>query len=1304
VSVKLQISLEDIAKQLQDKDSKYTTLQEVLDEVYGIGITATNIASLLTGGGITVPDLFKDFKPSKFLNNFMPNKYINVSKEENAINRYEKLAISNLSIILVSFNQSVKDNQKLLEKYIKNFQKLYNVDDYTDEMLVQFAIENAKKIDLQMYKLTCPIPQGRNPLLHINFIKFYVSIFKILPTYEETEELKQELMEKIMKDTLKYYNINLLEIMSEFPEVKMWIDLNFQQQMIEENGTIKDKIKQIEEYQLNQFTKQFGLEDINKILQENSNTQLQNIQDILDQPTLNNINKHHNSIKEIIEEPLIKENDIQNLILPKRNEIYIPQSYKYFYYQKAFHKKDYLDDEKWSNIEHNDGEDIGKELFKALRDPYNINNPIIILGHPGAGKSMLSSQFAYKLIGNNEFIPFYIKLREVDSSTSDVDTHINQGISKTIAGNREINWADMAEKFPDKIAVIILDGFDELLRATQTQLNDYIINIQKLQKKAQTSGLNIRVVLTSRLTIMQDVSIPEDSLIIKLNSFDKQRKDLWINKWNETQIGGTKFTLPNREDINELSQEPLLLFLLALYDFEDNSLSKIASEQLSRSSLYDKLFEGFTIRQLRKNPKYNSSNDENKKEMEELFRLRIGFFATMLFLRDKVHHLEKDFDEELNVFKLSTYEIKAKTILDGFFFIHKDKSTDGQEIENLSFEFLHKTFGEFLAADFMLRIAKLRAKDDINISHLSEEKYFRQIFSFQWIYKQPKILEFFFEHAINIIGNTSTDLIKWITKELKNLLDENAPTTLPAALHQLKTFEKLKHSAIYSQNLLLLWIAIENKEFEFRLSRDINHTKSWKVLVDLWKNYGGYEYVSFLSQYIKIKNKNKKIILTKVQNNISRFTDYSNYTQIAKSAYETILSFYDVDNLLLEDILRIDNGKDKYFKAEVSNLIIDKIDKLYKDNENFFNERTYWNLWKNCSFEKKIKLSNFYLEMNIEYTKINVIKYLYNSIQFRDNTGIGHVLNGIPEDENFSPYETLSLWQKIMAVEHILNIDEGSEYVYRSLKMIYVDKTSIRELLINQQILLFEVSSKNKFRRVSIFHEIFIIFLKKNIERKELSIEQLIKLLEIAFESDSGRRGYTKSIFSALIKKDNEGIKLSVEQRIRLLEIAFEFDSIGKRYPKDIILELLNITYEGVELSTEHQIKLLEFSFATGDIKDRYNEDKFYSLLKNTFTRRLSTNQLIRLLAISFELDRNKIGLTEDIFRKLLSRTNEGKKLSINQQIILLEISFEIDGGTGKYTKKLISYLKSTQMRHSKRVLSDYISYIEHKLNQPQSK
>jgi len=648
----LSISLKDIADNLGDEDSKHTTIHKVLDEVYGMVLGATKLTALATGG-FEVPDLINDFKPSDFIS----NDYINVTKEEHAIYRYDKLAQNNLSIILLSLSQALKENEEELKSVINQFREEHNIIDVELENSELQAIQrHMNDNDLQILNTQCNIPQQHSS---DNVIKYIDTLLRNFKPFIKNDEL----IEHIKQTTLKYYNINLLEISTEFPEVKLWIDLKFQKEILQSNQSIKQKLIEIQNYQADKFEEKFGLEELENIIEKNSNNQLKSIQEILEEPIVDIINEHHTFIVDIVNQALLKENDIPELKLPQRKDIYIPQSYKYFYYQKHIHKRDYLDDENWNNNSYESEEDIGKKLFQALRDPYNINQPIILLGHPGAGKSMLSSQFAYKLIANNEFIPFFIKLRHVDSKISDVNEHINQGIKNSLLGNKQIDWIELVKKFPSRIPVIILDGFDELLRASQTQINDYILKIKDIQNRAQSLSLNLRIILTTRLTIMQDVHIPDNCLIMKLNSFDSKRKNLWIQKWNEEQTTNCNFRLPDRDDINELSKEPLLLFLLALYDFEDNALSKIAEKNLNKASLYDKLFESFTIRQLRKDHTYNGSKEEQKREKEELFRLRIGFFATMLFLRDELYHFEKDFDEELDIFKLNSKTIKAKNIL-----------------------------------------------------------------------------------------------------------------------------------------------------------------------------------------------------------------------------------------------------------------------------------------------------------------------------------------------------------------------------------------------------------------------------------------------------------------------------------------------------------------------------------------------------------------------------------------------------------------------------------------------------------------
>ena len=897
---------------------------------------------------------------------------------------------------------------------------------------------------------------------------------------------------------------------------------------------------------------------------------------------------------------------------------------KYFYYHESNHKKEYLDDSNWSKIDYKSGEDIGKELFQALRNPYNMNQPVIILGHPGAGKSMLSSQFAYKLIDNNEFVPFFIKLRDVDSTITDIDTHINKGISNTISGNKAINWTELAEMFPDKIPVIILDGFDELLRATKTELNDYILKIKTLQKIAQSSNLNIRVILTSRLTIMQDVKIPENSLVIKLDSFDEKRKKLWIKRWNKEQ-NNKIFKLPKRPDIDELSQEPLLLFLLALYDFEDNALNNIVNDNLNKSALYDKLFVAFTIRQLRKDNLYNSAIDDKKSKIEELFRLRIGFFASMLFIHDEVHHFEKEFDEELKIFGLGTEAVKAKDILDGFFFIHKDKSTDGHDIENLSFEFLHKTFGEFLASDFMLRMAKFRAEDDEDISHLCDEKYFRQIFAFQWIYKQPKILDFLFEHSKNIIfNNLDKPLKKYIKKELKNLVDENTSNTLPTTLNRKKMFGKLEHFSIYSQNLLLLWISIEDQSFEFYLSNSTDNIQSWKVFTDLWKNYGGYEYVSYLRQYIDVNINDKKVMISKIIHNNISLSDYNNYTHIANNNYQNILAYYDEEEFLLDNLLELD--KDSYLIASVANLIIYKIEYLHDTNNDYFNGDNFWFIWKNSSFINKIKLSNFYFERNIEYNKVDVAGYLYNSIIKEELINIFENMEGLPKKENLSIYEA------ICAIEHFLKIEK---YRYPARKMV-----------------------ENLFNTLGY-------------KVKSLSTHNKMRLISLTLEVELNNKSHiVGDIVIDLFKELAENIdSLSTINQLKLIEQSLEINRV-KEYAIYLLNNLLN-KYK-IELSFIEKLKFIELSFKIKGVTD-YLVDMIDELLKAKKDKSLYSDKL-KFVELYIEI-KGVDQYVENILKDLFEESRDDREyISTTDKLKLFELSLPIEE-LKKQVKELLEEL-----------------------------
>lgn len=908
---------------------------------------------------------------------------------------------------------------------------------------------------------------------------------------------------------------------------------------------------------------------------------------------------------------------IENLKLPTREEIYISQSFKCFSYNRKDHNKYYLDENNWNNIPHYSYEDIGKMLFRALKDPHNINQPIIILGHPGAGKSMLSSQFAYKLLDNDEFIPFYIKLRDIDSSNANINSHINEGLSATIFNKPNVNWINLVEKFSDKTAVIILDGFDELLRATQTELNDYIIRIQELQKSSISSNINIRIILTSRLTIMQDVVIPNQSLILKLDSFDEKRKNLWISKWNEIQKD-KQFVLPNREDLNELSKEPLLLFLLALYDFKDNELSKIVNENLNKSSLYDKLFEGFTLRQLNKDSDYKRKKEKDQKYQELLFRLRIGFFAVMLFIRDEVHHYENKFDDELDAFELNEEGINAKKILDGFFFIHKDQSLNGHNRENLSFEFLHKTFGEFLAADFMLRILNLKVKNN-NDLNLNDMKYFRQVFGFQWIQKQPKILDFIFEHSKNIIDpSDSNELKKIIISELKNIVDENTLSILPLNINNIKVIEKLKHLAIYSQNLFLLWIILEEDNFIFELSPKINSKNTWITFVDLWKNYLGFENLTYIKKFIKIIEQDNKIKIIKEDNSKSNLFDFTNYANLTSNNYKIILSYFNENDINLDILLKL--KKNEIEKELLAKLIIYKIEYFFKQDENNFNEEMFLFLFRYLNFENKIVLSNFYLNNGLKYRKINFAKYLHNCLT-EGNLQIEEF-----NKNEISIYQKLNNDEKILAIEHFLKIESDRSPAGNMLRHLLLDD-DIQSISYIHKIKIVEIYLKIKLNNA----------LHRSKLRKEQNIINYDKII--------------KELIASIQIEELNNLSKNAKLKIYLLMLEF---NINTGEIKRIVMKEIQTKNNILDYDMENLILIVKISLKlniiTNDIKDFFEKVYFKTEIRRSISS-MNIHIVSELIEICEILNLNKIKYNiEDI------RSDINKKQKYDTNRIFLNI------------------------------------------------
>ncbi|AEI47082.1 hypothetical protein Runsl_0639 [Runella slithyformis DSM 19594] len=649
--------------------------------------------------------------------------------------------------------------------------------------------------------------------------------------------------------------------------------------------------------------------------------QAESILDKLDERTKNYIKAHHNSIKGEIDKPLSDNDDIPEIVYPKNKEIYIAQGYQSVVYNKREHRKLFLTAFDFDRISKK-GEDVGKLLLEVLVNPNSNLKPIVILGNPGAGKSMFSKVFTAKLCDTTDYIPFLIRLRDVASSSSNISEHINKGIAKTI-GLQEINWIEWAKLFKTRIPVILLDGFDELMQSSSIELNGYINSIKALQETAIHNDICLKVILTSRIAVMQDVSIPDGTFILKLNTFDNQRKNLWINKWNSFQTKNKyQFNLPNDRKISELSQEPLLLFMLAVYDFPSSDLQKITSnDSFNQSKLYDSLLNSFGLRQLEKEDEYLNGNSEHKKKEEEMFRLRLGLISLLMFLTDSTNKDISRLDEELKVCKLDSSKIKPIDVLTGFFFVHQNKSTSENDIESYNYEFLHKSFGEFLAADFLLRIA-FKQKDRQN----KDIELFRFCFGYNWLHKHPEIQRFLFEHAPHVFDPNRNDqerIIEAIQDALEGLFDKSINDLPISRFTIIPPKSKIEHIAIYSQNLIFLWLALSepNKKIDFDIisassSTQLGSTKGseevfnfssqdrdetvqsklhWKRITHLWQLVGNNHSVAKLNEWVNV-SEDEKITLVKRKKRREIKNNFSESALVSCNDFNFLMSLFDIEN------------------------------------------------------------------------------------------------------------------------------------------------------------------------------------------------------------------------------------------------------------------------------------------------------------------------------------------------------------------------------------------------------------------------
>ncbi|GFH37436.1 NACHT domain-containing protein [Streptomyces pacificus] len=373
--------------------------------------------------------------------------------------------------------------------------------------------------------------------------------------------------------------------------------------------------------------------------------------------------------------------------------------------------------------------DLTTYLAGALATPGHHHAPLLILGQPGAGKSVLTRVLAARLPAAG-FLPVRVPLRDVRAE-SELQDQIEQAIRS--ATGETASWPSLVRAAGGLVPVLLLDGFDELLQTTGVHHNDFLTRVARFQQREADQGRTVLAVVTSRTAVADRTRSPEGLVALRLEPFRPEQVQVWLSVWNEANapVLAARGLRPLPWDLlarhSALAAQPLLLTMLALYDAADNGLQRDGEEPLDEAHLYEDLLTSFARREVGKDTGDALPGvDEAELVERELQRLSLVAFAALNRQRQWVtaDELDSDLAELLHlepVRRATSFRsplAASDAALGRFFFIQRAQALR-DERELSTYEFLHATFGEYLAVRLAVHVLRglLAQQSPVSLGH-----------------------------------------------------------------------------------------------------------------------------------------------------------------------------------------------------------------------------------------------------------------------------------------------------------------------------------------------------------------------------------------------------------------------------------------------------------------------------------------------------------------------------------------------------------------------------------------------------------
>jgi hypothetical protein len=545
-----------------------------------------------------------------------------------------------------------------------------------------------------------------------------------------------------------------------------------------------------------------------------------------------------------------------DIMFPTIGEIYIDPRYRV---AVAGPMARLADDRWWEEITQRDDFDLMLAGYAVSADATRV--PMLVLGHPGAGKSAFTKILAARL-PSSTYTVVRVPLRRVGANAPLVD-QIQEALD--LATNRRVEWWRLADQSKDTVRVVLLDGLDELLQASQQDRSGYLQEVLEFQRREAEQQLPVIVIVTSRTVVADRVTIPRETVVLKLDPFNDDDIADWLAGWNRINSAAISARTVRELTVNaalsqpELAQQPLLLLMLALYAADPNLPS--LEEDISAAELYRRLLEGFARREVAKDPAHDMKPGELEKRVQDhLYRLAVAALA--MFNRGRQDIGEEELGSDLVALNERSAPSSrpgdaGRRIIAEFFFVHAPEArmlsgssapAAGQEAPPVqweqprrAYEFLHATFGEYLVAklvmDELIDVADKAFASRRGIAEPDGDLIYA-LLCHQPLAVRGSTLDFMREICASLDDKDQRQLLEVLEMLLSRYRNRGGSNKY--STYQPTPPDVVRQLACYSANLVTLRVILEpdSNGVPLRsLLRDVDDSlEQWRSMVLLWKS------------------------------------------------------------------------------------------------------------------------------------------------------------------------------------------------------------------------------------------------------------------------------------------------------------------------------------------------------------------------------------------------------------------------------------------------------------------------------------